>query len=243
MKRKLRRVMAYVYMPLLLSLIGFLIVMFCFSPYIKTAYSLMSIFSKSTGESVVDDKKTLELAYEYTDEDALRERGQSETDASQESGQSEADDQPLSIPYSSSMRPGIGQLYAQMHCDRLGIHENVYYGDGSEQLNMGIGQYAGSAIFGFGRPVLLGGHHSTSFAPLEYVEVGDVFTVITSYGKYRYEVYDIRVASQYDETAWGLDKEEEIVTMYTCYPFTPLSSYTDRLYVYAKKISGPYLVH
>ncbi len=39
------------------------------------------------------------------------------------------------------------------------------------------------------------------------------------------------------------DSNEEIITMYTGYPFTPLTSYTQRLYVYARKTSGPKLVY
>lgn len=78
---------------------------------------------------------------------------------------------------------------------------------------------------------------------MEYVEIGDVFTVVTSYGKYTYEVYDTRIADQNDRSAFGFDSNEEIITMYTCYPFTPLTSYTQRLYVYARKTSGPKLVY
>ena len=48
---------------------------------------------------------------------------------------------------------------------------------------------------------------------MEYVEIGDVFTVVTSYGKYTYEVYDTRIADQNDRSAFGFDSNEEIITM------------------------------
>ena len=219
MSRSVKRVMAYVYMPLLLSLIGFLLVFLCMSPYIKAAYSVMSIISENNAQTSIDEAEVPDFKLENTD------------------------DETESIPYSPDMYPRLGELYAQIHCDRLGIHENVYFGDSSTELNKGVGQYAGSGIFGFGRTIILGGHHATSFSPLEYVEVGDVFTVNTSYATYTYEVYDMVVANEDDGWAFGFDSDEEIITMYTCYPFTPLASYSQRLYVYARKTSGPYLEH
>lgn len=219
MSRNVKRVMAYIYMPLLLSLAGFLLVFLCLSPYIKAAYSVMSIISGNTAQTSIDETIVPDFKLENTDDEAE------------------------SIPYSPDMYPNLGELYAQIHCDRLGIHENVYFGDSSTELNKGVGQYAGSGIFGFGRTIILGGHHATSFAPLEYVEVGDVFTVNTSYATYTYEVYDMVVANEDDGWAFGFDSDEEIITMYTCYPFTPLASYSQRLYVYARKTSGPYLEH
>lgn len=215
--------MAYVYMPLLLSLVSFFIVYICLLPYISIVSSTFSLLSGDNGETALNTSVEEQTFFEWNDEDE--------------------DGQPESIPYSPSMYPKYGELYAQISCERLGIYENVYFGDSNEILDLGVGQYAGSSIFGYGKQALLGGHHGSKFKPLEYVENGDVFVVKTSYGQYEYEVYDSRVANEKDKSAYRPDAEGEIIVMYTCYPFTPLSSYTQRLYVYAKKISGPDLIH
>ena len=216
--------MAYIYMPLLLSLVSFLMVYIFMSPYIHMALSAVSLLSNSSevsGNAVSEADTPLFVT----------------------KGDESEDGQPESIAYSPDMYPKLGELYARISCERLGIAENVYFNDTAEILDLGVGQYAGSSIFGFGKPILLGGHHGSKFKPLEYVEIGDIFTVQTSYGLYSYEVYDTRVAHEDDKTAFDLSKNEEYVIMYTCYPFKPLASYSQRLYVYAKKISGPDLIH
>ena len=135
----------------------------CLSPYIKTAGTVVSILTDDSND-VVDDTQT-------------------ETIALDDYKESESETQPESIEYSPDMRPKQGQAYAQLHCERLNLHENIFYGDDSEELDIGLGQYMGSGIFGFGRTILIGGHHGTAFLPLKDVQVGDVFNVVTSYGK------------------------------------------------------------
>lgn len=223
MNRNVKRVMAYICVPLLLSLVGFFIVYICLSPYIKTAGTVVSILTDDSND-VVDDTQT-------------------ETIALDDYKESETETQPESIEYSPDMRPKQGQAYAQLHCERLNLHENIFYGDDSEELDIGLGQYMGSGIFGFGRTILIGGHHGTAFLPLKDVQVGDVFNVVTSYGKYTYTVYDTKISDSNDRAATLLDSDGEVLVLYTCYPFTPLTSYSQRMFVYASKTSGPHLNH
>lgn len=212
--------MAYAYMPLFFSLIGFFVVFIAISPYVDTVYSIFGLLSSKTSEPAISREE--------------------QTLVTPDGGAYES---PKSINYSDITKPRLGERYAQIHCDRIGLHENVYMGDDTEQLDIGVGQYAGSSIFGFGRPILLAGHHGTAFAPLEHVQIGDVFTVQTTYGVYTYEVSDTKISDANDDNAYGLNGLDEILTMYTCYPFQPLTSYSQRLFVYAKKTSGPELIH
>lgn len=212
--------MAYVYMPLFFSLIGFFVVFIAISPYVNTISSIFGLLSGNTSEPSIS-----------TGEPVFVTPGE------------EGSEGPAAINYSDITKPQLGERYAQIHCDRIRLHENIYMGDDTEQLDIGVGQYAGSAIFGFGRPILLAGHHSTAFAPLEHIQIGDVLTVNTTYGVYTYEVYDTKVSDAKDNEAYGLNGTEEILTMYTCYPFQPLTSYSQRLFVYARKLSGPELIY
>ena len=53
-RKNVKRILAYIYMPVFLSLIGFLLVFICLSPYISAVYSVMSILSGETTETTVD---------------------------------------------------------------------------------------------------------------------------------------------------------------------------------------------
>ena len=70
MSRNVKRVMAYIYMPLLLSLAGFLLVFLCLSPYIKAAYSVMSIISGNTAQTSIDETIVPDFKLENTDDEA-----------------------------------------------------------------------------------------------------------------------------------------------------------------------------
>ena len=223
MNKTFKRVMAYVCVPLFLSIVGIVIVYFCLSPYIKSAGSTISLLT-TDGETVVGDENTDLVPEDYNTEETK-------------------ETQPESIPYSPDMQPKLGDGYARLICERLNMNERVGYGDRSDELDIGVGQYIGSSIFGFGKPILVAGHHETSFYPFQYIEIGDVFKVVTSYGEYTYTVYDTKVADANDKSATLLDAGREVLVMYTCYPFTPLTSYSQRLFVYANKTSGPDLIY
>ena len=176
---------------------------FCLSPYIKSAGSTISLLT-TDGETVVGDENTDLVPEDYNTEETK-------------------ETQPESIPYSPDMQPKLGDGYARLICERLNMNERVGYGDRSDELDIGVGQYIGSSIFGFGKPILIAGHHETSFYPFQYIEIGDVFKVVTSYGEYTYTVYDTKVADANDKSATLLDAGREVLVMYTCYPFTPLT--------------------
>ena len=133
--------------------------------------------------------------------------------------------------------PMLNTLYAYIQNEKLNFNAPVYYGDSEELLLKGAGHYVGSGISGQGKQILIGGHDGTFFAPLEGVEIGDVFTLDTNYGTYSYEVYETRIASASDTSTYNLSSTEEELVLYTCYPFGQvLSQRDDRFFVYAKLI-------
>ena len=138
--------------------------------------------------------------------------------------------------------PGYGQHYAQISCNRIGLEAPIYMGDNYKILRVGAGQYLGSFPPGYGRVILIGAHCTTFFAPLQYVEIGDVFVVKTSYGIYRYKVNKIKIYKATDTNTYDKSQKKEQLVLYTCYPFSLLSgSRNQRMFVYADKISGPQL--
>lgn len=136
--------------------------------------------------------------------------------------------------------PRYGEQYGQITCNELGIDAALFYGDSSVQLKNGVGQYGGSLFPGYGKSILLAGHNTSVFKPFKKIALGQIFTVTTNYGIFQYRVSKISVYNMNDSAAYDLRADGEQLIMYTCYPFERMAgTKTDRLFVYAEKISGP----
>lgn len=144
-----------------------------------------------------------------------------------------------SIPASEVQMPTSGTLYANISCEKIGLDAPLYFGDTNTILKNGVGQYTGSSIPGFGAPILLAAHNTTYFLPLQNIEVGDIVTITTSYGIYKYKITGTRIADKDDKSAYDLAQKKEQLIMYTCYPFNMLGTLQNRYFVYGDKISGP----
>ena len=132
--------------------------------------------------------------------------------------------------------------YAQLTNDRIGLDAPVYWYDSEDILKVGVGQSLASKPPGYGRLILLSAHNTTYFRCLKDAAVGDVIHFDTNYENYEYIVTDIRVLNEVDLeevlTDMMLD-EEEVLVMYTCYPFHVISGRkTNRLVVTARRVSG-----
>lgn len=134
--------------------------------------------------------------------------------------------------------PELGTHYGNISCENIGLEAPIYYGDSDKDLKNGVGQYVGSGLPGEGKPILVGGHDTTYFGPLEEIKTGDIVNVITNYGQFEYEVTGTKVADSTDSTAYDLLQKQEELILYTCYPFGQLvGNRSDRYYVYCKRIS------
>ena len=139
--------------------------------------------------------------------------------------------------------PKRGALYARLAIPSCGIEDNVYFSDDKETLRLGLGQYYGSHLPGYGQPILISGHNNRSFHTLGDAKVGDVVTITTNYGVYEYRITGTEIRKA-DTFSWEeLNRQEEILILYTCYPFTTMSLTSQRYFVYAEKISGPVVLH
>jgi sortase A len=135
--------------------------------------------------------------------------------------------------------PAYGDRYGQISCEKAGLDAPLYYGDGANELKLGVGTYQGAYIPGAGRTILLAGHRDTWFQRIDELDAGDIIHVNTSYGKYQYEVVDSRVATDTDTTAYDFSRKDENLIMYTCYPLDSVGLTDKRYFVYAKYVSGP----
>lgn len=133
--------------------------------------------------------------------------------------------------------PKPGSHYGDMVCERVDLAAPIYFSDSDEAFENGVGQYPKSGLPGEGKPIVIGGHDETFFAPLEHIRSGDIIKISTEYGAFEYEVTGTRVAEAKDTTAYDLSQHKEQLILYTCYPFGQLvGDDSNRFYVYCDRI-------
>ena len=132
--------------------------------------------------------------------------------------------------------PALHAKIGTIHVPDAGIECDVIYGDSNSDLYKGACFYPTpkTRIPGGGLQMLLAAHNNAHFHTLGGVQVGSKVHIDTFYGSYEYEVAHTEVVSATDSTKYDLDKTEEELIMYTCYPFDMLSATPYRFFVYCK---------
>lgn len=131
--------------------------------------------------------------------------------------------------------PKVGEKFATLKIDSIGLNSDIYEGDDEQELSIGIGHNMNSAFPGEGGNVVLCAHRDGFFAPLQYIKEGDKVSIVTGYGTYIYEVNKIWVTNPEDMTVTE-PSDYEMLTMYTCYPFNYIGSAPQRYIVQCKFI-------
>ena len=108
---------------------------------------------------------------------------------------SEIADNITSINEEDWIVPTVGEQYAVLTCESIGLDVPVYCGDTDE---------------------ILGKHDTTFFAPLEKMKENDEVILSTTYGKYTYKVSKRSIIKGADI---DLSTKEDTLILYTCYPF------------------------
>lgn len=125
----------------------------------------------------------------------------------------------------------IGSLLGTVSCERIGLNEKVYYGDNRVSRRNGVGLNSKSYLFGMGGPSKIAGYNSSSFKTLYNAKQGDIITVESNLGTFKYKVYKTTVAKK-AETVKG-DK----LMLATSKSTDAFSYFADEhFYVYAKLI-------
>lgn len=125
----------------------------------------------------------------------------------------------------------IGSLLGTVSCERIGLNEKVYYGDNRVSRRSGVGLNSKSYLFGMGGPSKIAGYTLSSFKTLYNAKQGDIITVESNLGTFKYKVYKTTVAKK-AETVIG-DK----LMLATSKSTDAFSYFADEhFYVYAKLI-------
>lgn len=246
-------------MPLIFTVFGYLIVYMALKPVIELTVSVTTMimanevpdFNMNLG-NIFEDPTKPNASREYVRIDTgekvvvkvnpdgtVEEKNNNNATGG---GSSKQDSSKYKVPSDTLKWPKNGERYGKITCERIDMEAPLFMGDGFMILRQGVGQFAGSFIPGYGKPILLAGHSMTFFAPLEDIEKGDIVTITTSYGVYKYKVTGSKITGASGSGAYDLKQDKEQLIMYTCYPFTLLSgSRRQRYFVYADLISGPKL--
>lgn len=209
---KIKKMAAYLFMPLLFTLIGYGVIYFAFSPIISAG--------TSTIKTLVSDQKPM---FDYVPESIFNPSSNGNSDTTS---------------LNDIVIPSYGAHYGNLKISSVNLDADLYFGDDNESLNKGVGQYTGSFMPGFGKPILVAGHNHLYFKPLQHVEIDDIITVTTSYGVYEYQITAIEQHQNTDPNAYDLNQDKEQLILYTCYPFDVMRFTPTRFFVYADKISG-----
>ena len=133
--------------------------------------------------------------------------------------------------------PSYGANYGRLIIPNIEVELPIYYGDELEILANGIGHTAGTYFPGEGGSILYMGHNTSNMLrKLPELKNNDIIKIETTYGNYEYQIYDGKVIEDTDFDSVPIQREEEILMIYTCYPVTAITYTPYRYIIYAKKV-------
>ena len=131
--------------------------------------------------------------------------------------------------------PEYGTKYATIKIPKIDVDLPVYYGDTLDILKKGVGHSSGSYFPGEGGSIIYMGHNSKKmFRRFSKLQKGNEIEVSTTYGDFKYKIYDMQLIKETDVDKLPVQKEKEILMVYTCYPFNNIGYATQRYVVYAE---------
>ena len=135
--------------------------------------------------------------------------------------------------------PTYGSKYGTLKIESINVNLPIYYGETYAILKSGIAHDSTSYFPGEGGSIIYAGHNFKTFlASLPNVKIGDKIEIETSYGKFQYEVYDKQIIDETDIEKVPVQKEKEILMLYTCYPINNIGHAYQRYVVYANLVNN-----
>ena len=133
--------------------------------------------------------------------------------------------------------PNFAEQYATLKIKKIGINAPIYFGATDEIIQKGVGHDSGSYFAGENGTIIMCEHdYLNNFKRLGELKNGDIIEIKTDYGDFYYEVYDEQVVLETETDKLPIQKSEEILMLYTCYPVKDMEKTPYRYVVYAKKV-------
>lgn len=133
--------------------------------------------------------------------------------------------------------PNFAEQYAKMKIKKIGVDAPIYFGVTDEIILKGIGHDSGSYFAGENGTIIMCEHdYMNNFKRLGELKNGDIIEIQTNYGDFYYELYDEQIVLETETDKLPIQKNEEILMLYTCYNMTGADKTQYRYVVYAKKV-------
>lgn len=133
------------------------------------------------------------------------------------------------------VRPKPGEMVGNLSIPKLDANLPIYHGTDEDELEKGVGHFAGSVLPGERDNSVLSGHRDTVFRRLGEVGKGDLLVVSTDAGKFTYKVRRVKIVDADDRTII-VPKPRATLTVTTCYPFNFIGDAPDRYILIADLI-------
>ncbi|MFS0763316.1 class D sortase [Peribacillus phoenicis] len=125
------------------------------------------------------------------------------------------------------VRPKTGEEIGELYIPKLKTKLPIFHGTNEDELEKGVGHFAGSVLPGENDNSVLSGHRDTVFRKLGQVGEGDLLIVTTSAGEFTYKIKKVRIVDEDDRTVI-VPKPRATLTVSTCYPFDYIGSAPER---------------
>jgi sortase A len=129
-------------------------------------------------------------------------------------------------------RPKVGEKIGTLEIPTIDASLPIIHGTDEDELEKGVGHYKGSVLPGEPDHSVLSGHRDTVFRNLKDVQLQDTLVVTTSAGRFVYEVDDIYIVDQYDQSVIT-PTSNATLSLTTCYPFTFVGSAPERYIIHS----------
>lgn len=130
--------------------------------------------------------------------------------------------------------PDYGSKYGTLEIPSLKIKQDIYYGDDLSILKHGVGHYIASYFPGEGGSILYMGHNNGKMLKkLVDISIGDKIIVKTTYGEFSYSVTHTKIIKDTEINEVPIQREQEILMIYTCYPVNSIFYTPYRFVAYA----------
>ncbi|MBT2758334.1 class D sortase [Mesobacillus foraminis] len=124
-------------------------------------------------------------------------------------------------------RPEKGEEFGTLSIPKISASLPIFHGADEEELEKGVGHFAGSVLPGEDDNSVLSGHRDTVFRQLGQVGKGDLLIVSTPAGEFTYKVTKVRIVDADNRTVI-VPRPRATLTVTTCYPFNYIGDAPER---------------
>ncbi|MBD1370832.1 class D sortase [Hazenella sp. IB182357] len=134
-------------------------------------------------------------------------------------------------------RPTQGEHFADLIIPNLNAQIPIIEGTNEDELEQGIGHYAGSVLPGEHDNSVLSGHRDTVFRRIGELKVGDEIHVRAQQDTFVYRITKTWITKPDDRTVI-VSHDEPILTLTTCYPFQYVGTAPERYIIQSKLVTS-----